>query len=185
MANCFKRLNALSLEDYTRLSTFFHKMYDFNPVTRVIDIELLLNEYENILLELGMLTRTGKSFENNILVNKAPAPPSIMKKAKSDERSAPVHLSAALQAIADKDAVDISLSKKLDKFSDKNFDKQCPKEKDLNPTTRQCVKNCNPGFSRNDNFKCTKNTKNTKNTKKAVSSHKQSKRTRTRSKYRY
>ena len=45
MANCFKRLNALSLEDYTRLSTFFHKMYDFNPVTRVIDIDLLLNEY--------------------------------------------------------------------------------------------------------------------------------------------
>jgi hypothetical protein len=133
-----------------------------------------LNEYENLLLELGMLTRTEKSFENNILVNKAPAPPSIMKKAKSDERSAPVHLSAALQAIADKDAIDISLRKKLNK----NFDKQCPKEKDLNPTTRRCVKKCNPGFSRNDKFKCTKNTK------RAVSRNKQSKRTRTRSKYR-
>jgi hypothetical protein len=175
MANCFKQLNALSLEDYTRLSTFFHKMYDFNPVTRVIDIDLLLNEYENILLELGMLTRTGKSFENNILVNKAPAPPSIMKKAKSDERSAPEHLSAALQAIADKDAVDISLRKKLDK----NFDKQCPKEKDLNPTTRRCVKNCNPGFSRNDKFKCTKNTK------RAISRNKQLKRTRTRTRSKY
>ena len=170
MANCFKKLNALSLEDYTRLSTFFHKMYDFNPVTRVIDIDLLLNEYENILLEIGILTRTRKSFENNILVNKAPAPPSIMKKAKSDERSAPEHLSAALQEIADKDAVDLSLNKKLDK--------QCPKEKDLNPTTKRCVKKCNPGFSRNDKFKCTKNTK------KAVSRNKQSKRTRTRSKYR-
>ena len=175
MANCFKQLNALSLEDYMRLSTFFHKMYDFNPVTRVIDIDLLLNEYENILLELGMLTRTEKSFENNILVNKAPAPPSIMEKAKSDERSAPVHLSAALQAIADKDAVDISLRKKFDK----NFDKQCPKEKDLNPTTRRCVKKCNPGFSRNDKFKCTKNTK------RAVSRNKQSKRTRTRTRSKY
>jgi hypothetical protein len=180
MANCFKKLNALSLEDYTRLSTFFHKMYDFNPVTRVIDIELLLSEYENILLELGFLTRTRKSFENNILVNKAPAPPSIMKKAKSDEHSAPEHLSAALQEIADKDAVDISLSKNLDKKSDKNLgkksDKQCPKEKDLNPTTKRCVKKCNPGFSRNDKFKCTKNTK------KSVLRNKQSKRTRTRSK---
>ena len=94
-----------------------------------------------------------------------------MKKAKSDERSAPVHLSAALQAIADKDAVDISLRK--------NFDKQCPKEKDLNPTTRRCVKKCNPGFSRNDKFKCTKNTK------RAVSRNKQSKRTRTRTRSKY
>jgi hypothetical protein len=157
-------------------------MYDFNPVTRVIDIDLLLNEYENILLEIGILTRTRKSFENNILVNKAPAPPSIMKKAKRDERSAPEHLSAALQEIADKDAVDLSLNKNVDNKSDNNvnkkLDKQCPKEKDLNPTTKRCVKKCNPGFSRNDKFKCTKNTK------KAVSRNKQSKRTRTRSKYR-
>ena len=95
-----------------------------------------------------------------------------MKKAKSDERSDPVHLSAALQAIADKDDVEISLSKNFDKISDK----QCPKEKDLNPTTKRCVKKCNPGFSRNDKFKCTKNTK------KVFSRNKQSKRTRTRSK---
>jgi serine/threonine protein kinase len=140
MANCFKRLNALSLEDYTRLSTFFHKMYDFNPVTRVIDIDLLLSEYENILLEIGILTRIGKSFANHTLVNKAPAPPSIMIEAKSDEKSAPEHLSAVLQEIANKDAIEISV--------------KCPEGKEFNPTTKRCVKKCPSGFVRNEKFKC-------------------------------
>ena len=106
MANCFKRLNALSLKVYTRLSSFFHKMYDFNPVTRVIDIDLLLSEYENILLETGILIRIGKSFEKNILVNKPPAPLDIIKEAKKDDQSVPEHLSNILQEYANKDAVE-------------------------------------------------------------------------------
>ena len=151
MANWFKKLNALSLEDYTRLSTFFHKMYDFNPQTRVIDIELLLNEYENILLEIGILTRTRKTFKNNILVNKAPAPPSIMKKAKSDEHSVPKHLSLTLQELADKDATDnIKLTNK------------CPVDKDYNILTKRCVKQCRAGFSRNAKFQCRKKTQKNK-----------------------
>ena len=103
MANCFKRLNALSLPDFTRLSTFFYKMYDFNPLTRVIDIDLLLNEYENILLELGILMRLGKSFKNHILVNKPPAPAIIISKSKRDDKSHPEHLSYELQEFANKD----------------------------------------------------------------------------------
>jgi serine/threonine protein kinase len=105
MANCFNRLNALSLEDYTRLSAFFHKMYDFNPSTRVINIDILLNEYENILLEIGVLTRLKKSFKNNNIVNKAPAPHSIMSVSKMDEKSQPKHLSVELQNFADKDPI--------------------------------------------------------------------------------
>ena len=165
MANCFKRLNALSLEDYTRLSTFFHKMYDFNPVTRVIDINLLLSEYENILLEIGISTRIGKSFENHTLVNKAPAPPLIMKEAKIDENSAPEHLSEKLQEIANKDAIEISV--------------RCPEGKEFNPTTKRCVKKCLPGFVRNDKFKCRKTRK-----QKKVSERKQykSRRSKSRSK---
>ena len=128
MANCFKRLNALSLEDFTKLSTFFHKMYDFNPSTRVIDIEQLLNEYENVLLEIGVLTRLGKSFENNTLTNKPPAPPVIMAEAKSDEKSAPEHLSAALQEYADVDPIEITV--------------RCPEGKEFNPITKRCVKKC-------------------------------------------
>jgi hypothetical protein len=47
-------------------------MYDFNPETREINIDNLINEYENILLETGILTRLNKSFKNHTIVNKNP-----------------------------------------------------------------------------------------------------------------
>ena len=144
MANSFKRLNAMSLENYTRLSAFFHKMYDFNPITRVIDIDLLLSEYENILLEIGILTKVGKSFENNILINKVSVPPSIINKSKSDEKSKPKHLSVALQKMADKDAINIVV--------------KCGNDKELNPISKRCVNKCKTGFNRNDKFQCKKKT---------------------------
>ena len=67
--NCFYRQNVLDLNFFKRLSAFFHKMYDFNPETRQINIDNLINEYENILLETGILTRLKKSFENHTIVN--------------------------------------------------------------------------------------------------------------------
>jgi hypothetical protein len=151
MANCFKRLNALSLEDFTRLSAFFHKMYDFNPLTRVTDIDTLLNEYENILLELGVLTRLKKSFENNNVINKNPAPPVIMSISKMDEKSPPKYLSVALQKLADKDPILTYV--------------KCPEEKEFNPITKRCVKKCKKDYERNDNFKCTRKTKGNKSNK--------------------
>jgi serine/threonine protein kinase len=151
MANCFKRLNALSLEDFTKLSTFFHKMWDFNPLTRVINIDQLLNEYEGILLEIGVLTRLGKSFENNTLVNRPPAPPVIMEEAKIDEKSPPEHLSVALQELADKDPIEISV--------------RCPEGKEFNTITKRCVKKCKEGYERNDKFKCYSVAKKTKKIK--------------------
>ena len=145
MANCFKRHSALSLEDYTRLSAFFHKMYDFNPATRVINIEALINEYENVLLEIGVLTRLGKSFEHNMLVNRPPVPPAIIKSA-SKTLSKP--LSPELQEFANQDAIDISV--------------KCPPEKEFNPIIQRCVKKCKPGFIRNAKFKCAKETQRVK-----------------------
>ena len=68
--NCFYRQNVLDLNFFERLSTFFYKMYDFNPETREINIDNLISEYENILLETGILTRLNKSFENHTIVNK-------------------------------------------------------------------------------------------------------------------
>ena len=70
--NCFNKQKAIDTVVFTRLSTFFHKMYDFNPETREINIDTLINEYENILLEIGVLTRLKKSFVNNTIVNKKP-----------------------------------------------------------------------------------------------------------------
>ena len=66
--NCFNRQNVLDSYFFKRLSIFFHKMYDFNPETREINIDNLINEYENILLETGILTRLNKSIENHIIV---------------------------------------------------------------------------------------------------------------------
>ena len=126
MANCFKNHNAISLSDYTRLSTFFHKMYDFNPLTRIIDFNLLLNEYENILLEMGVLTRLNKSFKNNLL------------KDSSSHFSSKYPLSRTLDEFANKDAVLIH-----------NEGKRCPYDKELNPLTNRCVKKCNNGYERN------------------------------------
>jgi serine/threonine protein kinase len=67
--NCFYRQNVLDQFFFKRLSTFFHKMYDFNPETREINIDNLIDEYENILLDTGILTRLKKSFENHTIVN--------------------------------------------------------------------------------------------------------------------
>ena len=125
MVNSFKKLNALSLSDFTRLSAFFYKMYDFNPLTRVINIDLLLNEYENILLELGVLMRLGKSFNNHILINKLSAPSIIISKSKNDEKSHPQHLSYELQELANKDPIELR--------------KICPYNKELNIKTNKCV----------------------------------------------
>ena len=142
MANSFKKLHALSLSDFTRLSAFFYKMYDFNPLTRVINIDLLLNEYENILLELGVLMRLGKSFNNHILINKLSAPSIIISKSKNDDKSHPQHLSYELQELANKDPIELR--------------KICPYNKELNIKTNKCVYKCKEGYKRNYKFKCFK-----------------------------
>jgi len=106
IANCFKRHDALSLEEFTTLSTFFNKMYDFNPSTRVINIDDLLNEYENVLLQNGVLTRLNKSFENHVLIDKEPMPSIRSVKIKSRQRQE--HLSPELQAFANLDPIDLN-----------------------------------------------------------------------------
>jgi serine/threonine protein kinase len=136
MANCFKRHDALSLEDFTRLSAFFQKMYDFNPYSRVIDIDELLNEYENILLQMGVLFRLNKSFDHHLLINKS----SIITKV-SRKKAQP--LSVELQEYANQDPIILT--------------KSCPEEKELNPLSKRCVNKCKPGFSRNSKFQCRKN----------------------------
>ena len=37
--------------------------------------------------------------------------------------------------------------------------KKCTAEKELNPKTKRCVKRCNLGYKRNENFKCVKKTR--------------------------
>ena len=139
MANNFYKLGGLSLEDFTTLSNFFHKMWDFNPTTRSIDMNKLLTEYETILLELGILTRMDRRFENHKIYKAFPIPAVIMKEAKKDERSAPERLSHALETEANKDPTI-----------------KCLKGKEVNPKTNKCVKQCKDGYARNEKFLCKK-----------------------------
>ena len=156
--NCFYKHQALSLDFFTRLSTFFHKMYDFNPETREINIDSLINEYETILLETGVLTRLKKSFVKNSVVNKKPA---IIKYSNSSSKSNSSNSNSNRSNSK-------SLSRALEKFatldpttSPDTFDKlqlkQCPLNKELNIVTNRCVKKCNPFQTRNSKFRCVSN----------------------------
>jgi len=100
--NCFMRNNAVSSQFYTSASALFSKMYEPNPEKRVLDINILLDEYENILLEDGILSRLNNKFENHTLVNSSPMPSSIMRIAEKEEKSNSTSkpLSEKLESIA-------------------------------------------------------------------------------------
>jgi serine/threonine protein kinase len=100
--NCFMRNNAVSSHFYNRASALFSKMYESNPEKRELDIHILLDEYEDILLETGILSRLNKSFENHRLVDSAPMPSLIMRLAEKEERSRTMNkpLSEKMESIA-------------------------------------------------------------------------------------
>lgn len=176
--NCFYRHKAIDQEFYTRFSTFFHKMYDFNLKTRELNIENLITEYENILLETGVLTRLKKSFENHNITNKKPATENLMKKmniedisfssssnssssSRSNSRSKSKSLSKELETLAtlDPETTSLSRSKSISPISKRsNTSKRkinvCPKNKEFKLTTNRCVNKCKLGQTRNTNFKC-------------------------------
>jgi len=149
-SNHFYRHKFLSLSDFSILNAFFNKMTDFNPLTRELDINLLLDEYENILLKNGVLIRLGKSFDDNHkLIDKPPTPVEIIKEQKIDEKSIPKPLSKELDKLADKDVVQIQSKQVI----------ECEPNKELNKTTGRCVKKCKTEFLRNKEFKCIKKTR--------------------------
>lgn len=67
--NNFMLTNKISLDFYTTMSNLFNKMYNYNFLMRVLDTESILNEYEIILLELGILSRLNKRFVNNNILD--------------------------------------------------------------------------------------------------------------------
>jgi hypothetical protein len=102
--NCFMRQKAISNDMFNRLSSFFHKMYDFNPNTRETNIDVLLNEYETILLETGILMRLKKDFKDNTVTNGAPVSKTTLSHMiREDHASASKSLSESLEHIANLD----------------------------------------------------------------------------------
>jgi len=152
-------------------------MYDFNLKTRELNIENLINEYENILLETGVLTRLKKSFKNHIITNNKPASENIMKKIQTEDasfnsnsisisRSKSKSLSKELESLAtlDPETTSLSASKSASKsvVSPTNKLKICPKNKEVNLATNRCVNKCKQGQTRNAKFKCIKTRKTRK-----------------------
>ena len=197
--NCFKRHNAVSEPFFNRASALFFKMYDLNPDDRELNIYELLDEYESILLESGILTRLNKRFDaDNELVDSAPMPSPIMRKAKKEDKhgTSSKPLSAELESIAYMDAepatkkaatksstkVTLKPSAKVTlkpsatiTATKKSTTKSCPPGKEINPKTGRCIKKCGPNETRNASGRCVKNT--TRRVKRSSSSRSRSRST--------
>jgi serine/threonine protein kinase len=139
--NCFKNNKAVDNNFYTKASALFGKMYDFSPLSRELDIENILNEYENILLETGILTRLNKDFVNHEVVDTSPIPDEI----KKEDHTVSIE--------------DLEKNATLNVIELEKLGSQCPEGKELNPRTKRCNKVCKDGYSRNEEFKCKKNTR--------------------------
>jgi len=149
LVNTLQRKDYIDIAVYRRLSEFFSKMYSFNPLLRVTDLQVLVDEYENILLEIGVLTSLKKHFKNNIIANGSPKIDMSLKSESSDSSSK--SLSKELEQVANMDVTDFSI------------EVNCGENKEWNPLKKRCTKKCKQGYKRNALFKCTKNIKRVSN----------------------
>jgi hypothetical protein len=133
MLNCFNKQKAINTETFTRLSNFFHKMYDFNIITREINISTLIDEYETILLETGILSRLKKSFVNHVPINKFPSTTKIIPLIQTNEKN-------ELDEFAKLDANTEINMKNMSKTKTKNNKtRRCSIGKIRNRLTKRCV----------------------------------------------
>jgi len=103
-----------------------------------ITIHDLINRYEYLLLNSGLLEKHNKHFENHVLKEGPPTDITIQSKIKS------IH----------PEDINISEEEKQKNIMSKLV--LCPPEKELNPYLNKCVKKCKKAMSRNDRFKCVK-----------------------------
>jgi hypothetical protein len=100
---------------------------------------LVLNKFETILFENGILTKYNKHFENHKLVNDKPITPSKIVSKKTNFINNNIKEQKINRIL---DTIDITPIK------------ICPPGKELNPFTRRCVNICKYGYMRNSSFKC-------------------------------
>jgi hypothetical protein len=67
--NYFFVKGAVSGEHHARFSALFESMFDFDFSKRLRDINLIIQEYEEILKKNGILSRLGKRIENHEIVD--------------------------------------------------------------------------------------------------------------------
>ena len=110
-----------------------------NPsLTERYDVEQALIDYEDIMDRHGLLTKFNKHFENHKLVN-GPVIPVRLVNAVAD---AVDNVKNLILSPAELEVVAVSPVR------------DCGADKDLNPTTKRCVKKCESWQTRNANFKC-------------------------------
>ena len=138
---CFK-INAVSSTFYNKASVLFESMYNFNIDLRVVSIDKIMDIYEQILLDTGVLYALNKKIVNRKITDNNYIIPDIIS--ISETKIDPNNLTPELEEYAHKDAVEVA----------NNF---CENpEKEVNPLTKKCVKKCVPQKIRDEHFRCVK-----------------------------
>jgi serine/threonine protein kinase len=127
-SNIHDKTTFLGIEDYTIISSFLFKMHSFNPVFNETNPVLLMEEYESILSDIGVLKRQNKCFKNNEIIE------DTSSKIKNNTP----------RVLSKKDQT---------KYSNLEPNK-CPENKELNKKTKRCVNKCKINQIRNVDFKC-------------------------------
>lgn len=156
ITNCFYRHKLLSIEHFGVLTNFFNRMYDFNPMNRIINTHELLEEYENVLLEMGVLMRLHKNFKDGSIINESPVSTSLLLEQYKDEKVKPKPLSTKLSELANEDVVSLKSSSsftsyKKDPTRKKRYNNTRKKYNNINSvnTTQLINKNYNTNSNNN------------------------------------
>jgi len=67
--NFFYKKKAITSSNYSLYNTLFSSMFDFDFTKRLTDMNLIMDKYENILKETGVLKRTNRQFVNHEIVD--------------------------------------------------------------------------------------------------------------------
>ena len=167
--NTEKYLNKKMKESIKNLC--FHML---NPdLFKRIKIRELLNEYEEILEDSGLLEKYGKKIETHRLIDydysvKLKSPTLDLKSIDMTKKEIRDFITNEELDCDPRKTFDKDLKKCVTKEVKKIKDEICPEGKELNPYTRRCNKNCKYGFSRNSKFQCRKTTKEVKKIKHEI-----------------
>lgn len=113
------------------------------------DTDVLMNEYEDLLSEQGLLKTHNMRFDNHRLVEGTELPTVLEKTINRIVKDTSKVSKADLHTIS---------------VNDEPI-RKCPEGKEYKRATKRCVKTCKIGYKRDDNFKCVrdKTLKNIKN----------------------
>ena len=132
-----KSMHLLDRDFSKRAFLLFKNMVHPNVYSRY-DTDMLMNEYEEILSEQGLLKKHNMKFDNHRLVDGAEIPTVLEK---------------TIDIIV-KDTANVSKSDLKTISVNDDPVRICPPGKVYKPSTKRCVKTCKRGYIHNANFKC-------------------------------